>query len=78
MTPHSQAKLPRHGCPEQGTMFNLGFNGGVLSGIHLDIGIPLYLDAHAQAVPEPAQVWLFTLGGSVLLAWRRRPAGRTV
>jgi hypothetical protein len=58
--------------PENGTAFNLGFNGGVVTGLHADIGTPLFLTAQAQLVPEPAVVWLM-LGGMVLLIRRAPP-----
>jgi hypothetical protein len=58
--------------PESGTVFNLGFNGGTLSGLAAHVGQPIYLTSQAQLVPEPAVWWLMGGGLAVVAARRRR------
>lgn len=57
--------------PQQGTIFNLGYNGHLTTGIDLQIGQAVYLNQQAGVVPEPAAFALLMVGLVVLLG---RPA----
>lgn len=64
--------------PENGTTFNIAYNGRSTAGLHVDVGAPVFTNAAAQPVPEPPQLLLWLAGLAAVCGRALRRGRRAV